>query len=213
MLRVVTFLWLAVAGWAHAQISQPDEAMRSENALEAILKDFEAEQYDEALAKLDAINAQRPNDPVVLNLIGSVYTKKNDFVTARSVFEKSLEVEPGFFPSEYNIGELLFLEKNYSAARDHFQAMRSEDSRHELLQFKVALCDLLIGEDERAKKIMQTIKYPGDSPAWYYAHAAWENKRGNTAKAREYVRGAKYIFGPKCSLFDETFATLGIDLD
>ncbi len=213
MTRIVSLLVLALAGCVHAQISQPDEEMRSENALEAILKDFENEDYDEALAKLDVINAQRPNDPLVLNLIGSVYTKKGDYVTARSVFEKSLEVEPGFFPSQYNIGELHFLQKNYSAAREHFQAMRSDDSRHELLQFKVALCDMLLGEDERAKKIMQAIKYPGDSPAWYYAHAAWENKRGNTSKAREYVRGAKYIFGPKCSLFDETFKTLGIHLD
>ncbi len=213
MTRFVSLLVLALAGCVHAQISLPDEEMRSENALEAILKDFENEDYDEALAKLDAINSHRPNDPLVLNLIGSVYTKKGDYVTARSVFDKSLEVEPGFFPSLYNIGELHFLQKNYSEARDHFQAMRSDDSRHELLQFKVALCDMLLGEDERAKKIMQAIKYPGDSPAWYYAHAAWENKRGNTSKAREYVRGAKYIFGPKCSLFDETFKTLGIQLD
>lgn len=212
MKRVVLVIWLALGTWAAAQISQPDEEMRAENALEAILRDFENKQYDDALAKLDEINTRTPNDPLVLNLIGSVYTKKKDYVTARSVFEKSLEVQPGFFPSQYNIGELLFLQQDYSAARDHFQAMRADDSRHELLQFKVALCDILLGENERAQKIMRTIKYPGDSPAWYYAHAAWEHKHGNTAKAREYVRGAKYIFGPKCSLFDETFQTIGLNL-
>lgn len=210
---VVLVLMLAAATWAHAQISQPDEEMRAENALESILKDFDNEDYTSALAKLDDINSKRPNDPVVLNLIGSVYMRKKDYITAQSVFEKSLEIDPGFFPSQYNIGELLFLQKNYAAARDHFQAMRSSDFRHELLQFKVALCDILLDEDERAKKVMQAIKYPGDSPAWYYAHAAWENKRGNTTKAREYVRGAKYIFGPQCSLFDQTFHSLGLNLD
>ena len=213
MKRVFPVIILAVAASVHAQISRPDGEMLRGNAIDAILEDFDREEYDAALKKLDEINLQSPNDPVVLNLIGSVYTKKNDYVTARSVFEKSLEVEPGFFPSEYNIGELLFLQKNYSAARDHFQAMRSEDSRHELLQFKVALCDILLGEFDRAQKVMRTIKFPGDSPAWYYAHAAWENHHGNSKKAREYVRGAKYIFGPKCSLFDETFITLGIDLN
>jgi tetratricopeptide (TPR) repeat protein len=210
---VVPMICLALATLVQAQISKPDEEMRAGNALEAILKDFESERYDEALGKLDLIDSQRPNDPVVLNLIGSIYIKKNDFVTARSVFEKSLEVAPGFFPSEYNLGELLFLKKEYSAARDHFQAMRSDDSRHELLQFKVVLCDILLGEFDRAGKVMKTIKYPGDSPAWYYAHAAWANQRRDTKKAREYIRGAKYIFGSKCALFDETFQTLGLNLN
>jgi hypothetical protein len=55
---------------------------------------------------------------------------------------------------------------------------------------------------------MQSIKYPGDSPAWYYAQAAWEFKKGNAKKGREYVRVAKSIFGSKTTLFDETFANL-----
>ena len=212
MKQFLTAIFWVITTMTYAQISQPDEEMKAANALEEILKDFEAENYDAALVKLDEIDARSPNDPVVLNLIGSVYTKKGDYVTARSVFEKSLEVEPGFFPSDYNIGELFFLQKDYTAAREHFQAMRSDDSRHELLQFKVALCDILLGEEDRAQKLMKTIKYPGDSPAWYYAHAALENKRGNRAKAREYVRGAQYIFGSKCALFDETFQSLGLNL-
>jgi hypothetical protein len=90
--------------------------------------------------------------------------------------------------------------------------MRGSDTRNELLQFKVVLCDLALNDTERAKKVMNAIKYPGDSPAWYYAHAAYENKTGNNKKAREYVAGAKYIFGPKTSLFDETFEAAGISL-
>jgi len=61
---------------------------------------------------------------------------------------------------------------------------------------------------------MNAIKYPGDSPAWYYAHAALEHNQGNTAKAREYIRGAKFVYGPeKTALFDETFQTIGIPTD
>jgi tetratricopeptide (TPR) repeat protein len=144
----------------------------------------------------------------VLNLIGSAYTKKKDYLAAEAYFRKSLNEKNGFFPALYNLGELLFLQKKYGEAREHFQAMRASDTRNELLQFKVVLCDLELNETDRAKKLMKAIKYPGDSPAWYYAQAAYENKVGNKKKAREYIAGAKYIFGEKTALFDESLATL-----
>lgn len=177
-------------------------------AIESVLRDFDAKKNDEALAKLEVLQKQMPNDPLVLNLIGSAYTKKKDYLAAESYFRKSLKEKNGFFPALYNLGELLFLQKKYTEAREHFQAMRSSDARNELLQFKVVLCDLELNEPERAKKLMNAIKYPGDSPAWYYAQAAYENKMGNKKKAREYIAGAKYIFGDKTALFDESLATL-----
>jgi len=39
-----------------------------------------------------------------------------------------------------------------------------------------------------------------------------ESKNGNNKRALEYLTGAKYIFGPKTALFDETFEDLGIKL-
>lgn len=49
---------------------------------------------------------------------------------------------------------------------------------NELLQFKVALCDIEFGDESKAKLSIKNITYPGDSPAWYYAQAAWEYRYG-----------------------------------
>jgi predicted Zn-dependent protease len=212
-MRLLIFLLLTLSlATAWGQVSAPLPEDSTKVAIEAVLADFDAKKNDEALAKLETLQKKLPDDPLILNLIGSVYSKKKDYLAAESYFRKAVKKSPGFFPALYNIGEILFLEKKYTEAREHFQAMRGSDTRNELLQFKVVLCDLALNDTERAKKVMNAIKYPGDSPAWYYAHAAYENKTGNNKKAREYVAGAKYIFGPKTSLFDETFEAAGISL-
>ena len=214
MLRFLPAAVLFFASVAMAQFSAPDAEQVKTMAVERVLADYEAERYDAALERLEALRDRHPGDPLILNLMGSVYIKKLNYQKAERSFRQALDLEPGFFPAAYNLGELLFLQEKYALAREYYQTMRATDHRHELLQFKVALCDILAGETERAKKVMNAIKYPGDSPAWYYAHAALEHKQGNTAKAREYIRGAKFVYGPeKTALFDETFKTIGIPTD
>ncbi|MFN9982976.1 MAG: tetratricopeptide repeat protein, partial [bacterium] len=94
---------------------------------------------------------RHPSDPLILNLMGSVYTKKQNYQKDEKAFRQALDLEPGFFPAAFNLGELLFLQQKYPLARQYYQTMRATDHRHELLQFKVALCDILSGETERAK--------------------------------------------------------------
>jgi tetratricopeptide (TPR) repeat protein len=209
---ILLLLPLALAT-AWGQVSTPSPEDSTKAAIESVLADFDTKKNDEALAKLEVLEKQLPDDPLVLNLIGSAYSRKKDYLAAETYFRKAVSKSPNFFPALYNVGEILFLKKNYAEARDHFQAMRGSDARNELLQFKVVLCDLGLKETERAKKVMNAIRYPGDSPAWYYAHAAYEIQAGNKKKAREYVAGARYIFGPKTALFDETFEAAGIKLN
>jgi tetratricopeptide (TPR) repeat protein len=210
-LLILLLLPLALStAWGQVSAPLPEESTRA--GIEAVLADFAHKKPDDALAKLEVMEKKLPDDPLVLNLIGSAYTKKKDYLAAETYFRKAVKKSPDFFPALFNIGEVFFLQKKYAEAREHFQAMRGSDTRNELLQFKLVLCDLALNETDRAKKVMNAIKYPGNSAAWYYAHAAYENKMGNNKKAREYVAGAQYIFGPKTSLFDESFEAAGISL-
>lgn len=214
MTRLLLVALLIAALPLRAQLSAPDAEDSNRIAIERVLADYGAKNYDAALARLEELRDRNPNDPLIHNLMGSVFTRKQNYQKAEKAFRQALELEPGYFPAAYNLGELLFLQEKYALAREYFQTMRATDHRHELLQFKVALCDILAGETDRARTVMNAIKYPGDSPAWYYAHAAFEHKQGNTAKAREYIRGAKFVYGPdKTALFDETFQNIGIQTD
>lgn len=214
MFRFFLLLALLVPPVAlHAQSAADATDRLNNEAINSIIETYDKGDYKAVIAKLDALAEGQAPDPLLLNLYGSVHTKMKDHAKANEYFDKALEIQPGYFPALYNKGEILFLEKNYPAARSHFQEMRESDRRNELLQFKVVLCDLETGEEESAKRIMNAIKYPGDSPAWHYAQAAWELKQGNKGKARRLVRGARFIYGDKTSLFDETFQNLGYPID
>lgn len=195
-----------------AQTTPPGNARDMQALLQSAMADFDTKNYDAALKKLQEADAKKPNDAFVQNLLGAAYTKKKDYGAAQVYFDKALQQQPDFFPAQFNIGELLFLQRRYAEALEFFQKMQGKDPRNELLQFKVFLCHLQLGDKEEAAKDLKSIRYPGDTPAWYYGQAAWESKNGNNKRALEYLTGAKYIFGPKTALFDETFEDLGIKL-
>lgn len=203
---------LCGALFAGAQTAPPNISKESRTLIQGSLADFDAKNYDAALKKLLDLETKMPDDPFVQNLLGAAYTKKKDFGKAQQCFDKALAKQPDFFPAKFNVGELLFLQRRYAEALDYFEKMQEQDPKNELLQFKILLCQLQLGQMEDAQKTLKKIKYPSDTPAWYYSQAAWESKNGNTKKAREYVTGARYIFGPKTALFEETFEDLGINL-
>lgn len=162
----------------------------------------------EAVEKAESLLGQ---NPTTWNLRGAVQTKEKKWDEAQKCFERALEIEPNFFPAKFNQGEVLFLMKDYPAARAHFSEMLARAPQSELLQFKVFLCDLLAGDREAAEKRLSKIRHPGETPAWYYAQSAWSFKEGKPKEGREYIRSARFIFGgDKTSLFDETFEDIEI---
>ncbi len=186
-----------------------EETSPTQVLVDGALEDFEKKKFDEALQKLTEAEKLDPNSAFILNLLGAAYTKKKDYTAAKVAFEKSLEKDPNFFPSIFNLGELLFLQKQYPQALEYFARMLSSAPGNELLQFKVTLCLLKTGQKEDAQKLVSRMRFPGDGPAWYYANAALLNESGDKRKASEYLASAKQLFPDKTSLYSETFEDLG----
>ncbi|CAN5635936.1 hypothetical protein BH09VER1_BH09VER1_15500 [soil metagenome] len=186
-----------------------DDNAKIQSLVDSALVDFEAKRYDPALKSLLDAEKLAPDSAFILNLVGAAYTKKKDYAKAKSCFEKALGSDPNFFPAQFNIGELLFLQKQYPQALSHFVKMSSADPGNELLQFKLVLCLLLTDQVDDAQKLAKHMKFPGEGPAWYYAQAALQIKAGDKAKAREYRATAESIFPGKISLYAETFQDLG----
>jgi tetratricopeptide (TPR) repeat protein len=177
--------------------------------IDRALADFEKKKYADALAKLHEAEKEAPTDPFILNLIGAAYTKQKDYPAAKGYFDKALAESPGFFPARFNLGEILFLQKQYPQALGFFTDMLRQAPGNELLQFKVVLSLIMTDQVEDARKLAKRMKFPGEGPAWYYAHAAIELKEDNKSKASEYLAGARNFFPNQISLYDETFEDLG----
>lgn len=212
-LKTLILLLVALAGVAASACGQSLPYNRESRALlHDIMADFDAKKYDDAQSKLLDLEKKVPDDPFILNLLGAVDTKRKNFTAARGYFDRALEKQPDFFPAKFNLGELLFLERKYPEAADFFRQMLQNDPANELLQFKNFLCAYQVGDSDAAAKALKKIRFPGDTPAWYYAQAAWELKKGDKKKAREYVKTGQTIFGSKTALFDETFHDIGLDV-
>lgn len=199
----------ATLGTAQAQEADTKAAeAKVQGLVEKAVADFDKDKYDDALTKLNEANQLKPNTPFVLNLIGAAYTKKKDYTKAKEYFDQALEVEYSFFPAQFNLGEIFFLQKQYASALDHFSRMLRNYPDNELLQFKVALTLLLTDHVEDAKKLAARMKFPGQEPAWYYTQAAIAMKEGNKGKARKDINAADVMFSGKTSLYNETFEDL-----
>ena len=69
---------------------------------------------------------------------------------------------------------------------------------------------LLEGKESRAQKMMEQFQFTGDTPALYYAQAAWEFKHNNPNKATDWIASAKKIYSPSLNtLFADSFYDLG----
>lgn len=193
----------------HAQDSTPSPE-EYQAKVEKILKEFNGKKYDEVAKHIDELLKANPDDAFLLNLQGAAYTKQKNYEAAEKSFQTALEKQPNLFAAQFNIGEVQFLQHNYEAAYNHFSSMLSRDPGNELLQFKTFLCLLQMKDEDRAKRLLVRIRYPGETPAWHYAQAAWEFSKGNKSKASEYLSGAKTIYRDKTEIYEETFRDLDL---
>jgi hypothetical protein len=69
---------------------------------------------------------------------------------------------------------------------------------------------LLEGKESRAHAMMEEFQFTGDTPALYYAQAAWEYKHTNAEKAQDWTNSANKIYSPALNgVFADTFYDVG----
>lgn len=88
-----------------------------------VLAHLKEKRYDQAFKAVDKLETERPNDPLVENLRGTIYAAKDDKVQARANFSKALQINPAYFPAASNLALLDVMEKNSKAARGRFEAL------------------------------------------------------------------------------------------
>lgn len=199
-------IFSACSLWVQAEEAQTDVRPQ----VEAVIEDFNKKKYDSAIERIDKISVKGESEAFLLNLKGAAYSKLKNFSEAERCFTRAIEISPRLFAAHFNLAEIEFLQGNYAKSLEKFKALLDGDPRNELLQFKVFLCHVKMGDDEAAKRVLARIKFPGETPAWYYAQAVWESNQGHKGKVAEYLAAARYLFQGKTELFDETLADLGL---
>src|SRR5205823_7800932 len=148
------------------------------------------QQRDFATARkvVDDADAADPNQAATLNLRGEILLEQKQFDQAEAEFKKALKSDPKFRQAQFNLAQVPFKKKDYTTARDRFEALLGKtpggdkSEAAQLIKFNIYMTWLLEGKDSRAQKLMEQFQFTGDTPALYYAQAAWEFKHSNPTK-------------------------------
>jgi putative PEP-CTERM system TPR-repeat lipoprotein len=88
-----------------------------------VLTHLKEKRFDEAFKVVEKLAKERPNDPLIENLRGTIHISREDSVQARASFSKALQIKPSYFPAASNLALLDMRDKNPKAARTRFEAL------------------------------------------------------------------------------------------
>src|SRR5438105_4192489 len=187
------------------QLLSPEERASKTKAVaktqfEQALQAFEQRDFDSAARLAEQADTAEPNQPQVLNLRGAILLEQQKYDEAEGFFKEALKVDPKFREAQFNLADVPFRNKDYAKARDRFQALLKQtpggdqNQAAQLINFRIFLTYLLEGKDSRAQKLREQFQFSGETPALYYAEAAWEFKHDNADKANDWITSARKIY-------------------
>src|SRR3954453_1132470 len=156
-----------------------DNVAPSKTELEAMydkaFKEFDANNYGEALKNLDAIDARQPDLAESANLRGVIQMRQKDYPNAEKALQKALAADPKFWNARFNLAEIPFLQKNWAEARKRFEellkgtASELQGDARELIEYKILITYLMEGKSSNGESIVTKFEVPPETPAVQYA--------------------------------------------
>src|SRR5881409_1817475 len=177
---------------------------------------FRQRDFATALKLVDEADKVDPNQPATLNLRGEILMQQGQFDDAEAAFKKAAKLDPKLREAQYNLAQIPFKKKEYAKARDRFETLYKrtpggdKNQAAELIKFKIYMTLLLEGKESRAHAMMDEFQFTGDTPALYYAQAAWEFQHKNPEKAADWTASANKIYSSALnSVFADAFYDVG----
>jgi tetratricopeptide (TPR) repeat protein len=189
--------------FARSKFEQSQQAFRQ--------RDFAA-----ALKLVDEADKVDPNQPATLNLRGEILIQQGKFDDAEAAFKKATKLDPKLQNAQFNLAQIPFKKKEYAKARDRFETLYKripggdKNQAAALIKFKIYMTLLMEGKESRAHSMMEEFQFTGDTPALYYAQAAWEYKHNDAQKAEDWTNSANKIYSPALNgVFGDAFYDVG----
>ncbi len=213
---IIFLLLLGASGLSSAaEVVAPTKA-EVETLYTAASQELKAGNYSATLEQLDALDARQPDVAAAKNLRGVALMRMGEYGLAEKALQNALELDPKFWEARFNLAELSFLQKKWPEARARFEALakdsdeQAEGTTGDLIQFKILLTWLLQGKEAEANAILDRLDASTQSPAHYYAKAAFAFRTNDETGAKVNLRAAQKTFAQSANqLFAESFYELG----
>jgi tetratricopeptide (TPR) repeat protein len=158
---------------------------------------YQQEKFNDALAALDRSEKTSPPSAESFDLRGCILMEQGKFDEAGRAFDSARQLEPNLFASRLHAADLLLRQKKFADARAIYDGLLKETNiltAFERLRFGVLLTWLGEHNDAEAKKVYDAIRFPTETPAYYYAQAAWAFAHGKESEARGWLKQATKLY-------------------
>ena len=119
-IRKIAAIALAILSSFAANTVSPSKS-ELEAMYDKAFREFDANNYEQALKDLDAIDVRQPDLAESQNLRGVIMMRQKDYPKAEAALQKALAADPKFWNARFNLAEIPFLQKNWPEARKRFQ--------------------------------------------------------------------------------------------
>src|SRR5213083_512175 len=179
-------------------------------------REFDANNFPQALKVLDEIDARQPDVAESSNLRGVILMRQGIYDKAEAALLEAVRIDPKFWNARFNLAEIPFLKKDWPEARDRFQKLLSanvselEGDAAQLIQYKILLTYLLEGKENMVDSILSKFELTPDTPAVTYSNAAVAFQHKNEKEAKDLIAAAEKKFSPALNkLFAESLYEVG----
>jgi tetratricopeptide (TPR) repeat protein len=210
--RTVLTLLALLASVRFASADQKIESYPPEYraGLVEMAKAFGVRDFPATLEAIDKLEKMAPPNAHTVNTRAAVMIEQHNYEEGRRLCQEALKLDPKYYPAKFNLGEIPLMEGKYPEARAIFQTLLNANPRDELSEFRIFLTFLLEKNDAAAREILGRMRFPSDTPAFYYANAAWEFTHGNAAEGKAWVDRGNWVFGKeKAQNFAESLIQQG----
>ena len=212
--KFATITVLVLSSFAATNVA-PTKA-ELESMYDKAFREFNANNYPQALKELDAIDARQPDLAESQNLRGVILMRQAEYDQAEAALQRALATDPRFWNARFNLAEIPFLRKDWTEARKRFDALLQGNAAElqgeaaQLIQYKILLTYLLQGNENMVDSILAKFELSPDTPAANYSHAAIALQHKNEKEAKDLLATAEKNFSPQLNkLFAESLYEVG----
>src|SRR6266403_4629345 len=156
-------------------------------------REFEANNFPQALKELDAIDARQPDLAASQNLRGVILMREGIYDKAEAALVEAARIDPKFWNARFNLAEIPFLKKDWPEARKRFEKLLSSSQSDlaseasQLIQYKILLTYLLEGKENMVDSILAKLELSPDTPAVDYVKAAVALQHKNEKEGKDWI--------------------------
>ena len=199
------------AGGNSAKLLTRDQRVEIRKLLAEAEEAFRQKRFNLASKNLDVVEAIFPDFAEALAMRGALLSEQHDFEKAEELFDRALQMDSSLFSPRFNKAESLLLQGKYEESKAAFEKLRDWYPYTDLVRFKLVLLNLKLGNPREAKATLDTITFPGDTAAYYYARAAMDIFRGDNKEAESWIKSAEHLYGVEPNfIFYDSLADLGL---